>query len=139
MVIPRFVERALAGRPLEIHGDGTQTRCFCHVADTIRALKGLMEADGVSGEIFNVGSQERIRILDLAQRVLDATGSASELSFVPYDEVYGQGIEDMHHRVPSTAKVAAAVGWQPSLDLERILQDVVEHARAFTPAPVTAR
>src|SRR5438132_5727471 len=69
MVIPRFVERALSGRPLEIHGDGTQTRCFCHVADTIRALKGLKET-GASGEIYNIGSQEQIRILDLAERVI---------------------------------------------------------------------
>src|SRR5690348_4741330 len=129
MVIPRFVERGLAGSPLEIHGDGTQTRCFCHVADTIRALKGLMETDGVSGEIFNVGSQERIRILDLAQRVLDATGSSSELVFVPYDEVYGQGIEDMYHRVPSTEKISGTTGWRPTLDLDQILRDVIEHAR----------
>ena len=128
MVIPRFVERALAGSPLEIHGDGTQTRCFCHVADTIRALKGLMEAEGVSGEIFNIGSQERIRILDLAQRVLDATGSSSELAFVPYDEVYGQGIEDMYHRVPSIEKVEGAIGWKPTLGLDRILADVVVSA-----------
>jgi UDP-glucose 4-epimerase len=134
MVIPRFVERALAGEPLEIHGDGTQTRCFCHVADTIRALKGLMEADGVSGEIFNVGSQERIRILDLAQRVLDATGSTSELVFVPYDEVYGQGIEDMYHRVPSTEKIAGATGWRPTLELDQILRDVIGSRGTDQPA-----
>ena len=132
------VERALAGAPLEIHGDGTQTRCFCHVADTIRALKGLMDADGVSGEIFNVGSQERIRILDLAERVLDATGSSSELVFVPYDEVYGQGIEDMYHRVPSTEKIVATIAWRPTLDLERILGDVVEYVRT-APEPAKTR
>src|SRR5690242_9417505 len=112
MVIPRFVSAALAGRPLEIHGDGTQTRCFCHVQDTIRALAGLMEADDVSGQIFNVGSTERITILDLAQRVLDATGSQSELAFVPYGAVYGQGIEDMVHRQPAIEKVRAAIGWE---------------------------
>src|SRR5919206_3524259 len=86
MVIPRFVERALAGHPLEIHGDGTQTRSFCHVLDTIRALKGLVEEPSISGEIFNVGSTDRIKIRDLAERVVAATGSASELSFVPYDD-----------------------------------------------------
>jgi UDP-glucose 4-epimerase len=138
MVIPRFVERALAGAPLEIHGDGTQTRCFCHVADTIRARKGLLEAENVSGEIFNVGSQERIRILDLAQRVLDATGSSSELAFVPYDKVYGQGIEDMYHRVPSTEKIAAKTGWHPTLNLDRILRDVIEHARTGQTAIATS-
>ncbi len=129
MVIPRFVERALAGAPLEIHGDGTQTRCFCHVADTIRALEGLMEDTKTSGEIYNIGSQDRISILDLAEKVRAATGSGSELAFVPYDQVYGQGIEDIFHRVPSIEKVGSAIGWAPTLQLDRILADVIEHAR----------
>jgi UDP-glucose 4-epimerase len=129
MVIPRFVERALAGLPLEVHGDGTQTRSFCHVADTIRALKGLMEEPSSSGEIFNVGSTERIRILDLAGRVLTVTRSPSELAFVPYDDVYGLGIEDTLHREPSIEKIGAAIGWRPTLGLDRILADVIEHAR----------
>jgi UDP-glucose 4-epimerase len=124
MVIPNFVERALAGQPLEVHGDGTQTRCFCHVADTVRALTALMDAP-LSGEIYNVGSQERIRILDLATRVLALTDSRSELAFVPYDEVYGLGIEDMLHRIPSIDRIGEAVGWRPELDLERILADVI--------------
>jgi UDP-glucose 4-epimerase len=128
-VIPRFVDSALAGAPLEIHGDGTQTRSFCHVADTIRALKGLMDEPSTSGEIFNVGSTERIRILDLAERVLAVTGSASELQFVPYDDVYGLGIEDTLHREPSIEKIGAAIGWRPTLGLDRILHDVIEHAR----------
>ena len=132
MVIPRFVERALTGEPLEVHGDGEQTRCFCHVQDTIRALTGLTNESDVSGEIFNVGSSERIRILDLAQRVLALTESDSEITFIPYDEVYGQGIEDMLHRVPATEKVQAAIGWRPQHDLDQILVDVVEHLR---PAP----
>ena len=129
MVIPRFVERALSGRPLEIHGDGTQTRCFCHVMDTVRALKSLMDERSISGEIFNVGSSSGIRILDLAQRVLDMTKSQSELVFVPYDQVYGQGIEDMHHRIPATEKVKAAIGWETTLDLDVILADVIKHMR----------
>ena len=131
MVVPRFVERALAGEPLEVHGDGMQTRCFCHVTDTIRALEGLMGAGSLtSGEIFNVGSTERIRILDLADRVREVTGSSSELVYVPYQEVYGQGIEDMLHRIPSIEKVGRAIGWQPTLGLERILADVVEERQA---------
>jgi UDP-glucose 4-epimerase len=129
MVIPRFVERALSGRPLEIHGDGTQTRCFCHVADTIRGLKGLMEAP-TSGEIYNIGSQEQIRILDLADRVIELTGSRSDVVFVPYGEVYGQGIEDMYHRVPSIDSIRARIGWRPEHDLRRILGDVIEHMPA---------
>src|SRR5207248_5495453 len=88
MVIPRFVSRALAGQALEIHGDGTQTRCFCHVQDTIVALRGLMDTRELSGAVFNVGSTERVRIIELAERVRELTGSRSELSFVPYGEVY---------------------------------------------------
>jgi UDP-glucose 4-epimerase len=130
MVIPRFVSAALAGRPLEIHGDGTQTRCFCHVQDTIRALTGLMEASDVSGEIFNVGSTERVTINELAQRVLEQTGSHSKVVAVPYDEVYGQGIEDMLHREPSIDKNSGAVGWEPTIALDGILADVIRHIRA---------
>jgi UDP-glucose 4-epimerase len=129
MVIPRFVAAALAGRPLEIHGDGTQTRCFCHVRDTIRALQGLMDARSISGEIFNVGSTERVTIQELADRVREITGSQSELSFVPYEEVYGQGIEDMLHRQPSIHKVSEAVGWTPERTLDDILRDVVAFTR----------
>ena len=132
MVIPRFVTSALAGRPIEIFGDGTQTRCFCHVHDTIRALDGLMAARGISGEIFNVGSTERIAIADLAARVLTLTGSSSELVHVPYDEVYGQGIEDMIHRQPAIEKVTAAIGWQPTRTLDEILRDVVRHTRSVS-------
>ena len=128
MVIPRFVAAALAGRPLEIFGDGSQTRCFCHVQDTIRAVSGLM-ASGASGEIYNVGSTERVSIVQLAERILAATGSDSELTFTPYDSVYGQGIEDMLHRQPSIEKVSAAIGWQPTRSLDAILADVIEHVR----------
>ena len=135
MVIPRFVDAALNGLPLEIHGEGTQTRSFCHVSDTVRALTGLMDADGISGEVFNVGSTERIRIIDLANQVRELTGSSSELRFVPYDQVYGLGIEDTLHREPAIDKIAAAVGWRPSFDLDRILTDVIEHARAASAPP----
>jgi UDP-glucose 4-epimerase len=130
MVIPRFVEAALAGRPLEIHGDGTQTRSFCHVTDTIRALKGLMDATSISGDVFNVGSTERVTIHELAERISRLTGSESELSFIPYEEVYRVGIEDTLHREPAIAKISSAIGWRPSLDLSQILQDIVDHARA---------
>ena len=132
-MIPRFVSAALASRQLEIHGDGSQTRCFCHVRDTIRALMGLMDARGISGEIFNVGSTERVTIDELSQRVLALTGSISPIVRVPYDEVYGQGIEDMLHRQPSIERIKAAVGWEPTLSLDEILRDVVDHTRS---APV---
>jgi len=129
MVIPTFVGRAQVGMPLEIHGDGLQTRCFCHVADTVRALKGLMDDPSTSGEIFNVGSANQIGILQLARRVLEMTKSDSEITFVPYEEVYGLGIEDMVHRVPSTEKIARAIGWEATLDLDLILADVIRHSR----------
>jgi len=134
MVIPRFVAAALAGETLEIHGDGTQTRCFCHVQDTIRALSGLMDAD-TAGQIFNVGSTERVTIGELAQRVIALTDSSSGIVYVPYDEVYGQGIEDMLHRQPAIEKVTSAIGWQPTRRLDEILADVVA---AMRPAPDTA-
>jgi nucleoside-diphosphate-sugar epimerase len=128
MVIPRFVSAALAGRPLEIHGDGQQTRCFCHVQDTIRALAGLMDGAATSGEIYNVGSTERVTILELAERIRSLTGSRSALEFVPYTAVYGQGIEDMLHRQPAIEKVTAAIGWQPTRTLDEILADVIDQS-----------
>jgi UDP-glucose 4-epimerase len=130
MVIPRFVSWALAGETIEIHGDGTQTRCFCHVQDTIRALAGLMDARELSGQIYNVGSTERVTIDELAQRVLTLTESTSDVVRIPYDEVYGQGIEDMLHRQPSIAKIDAAIGWGPTRMLDEILADVIAHTRA---------
>lgn len=133
-VVPRFVQRALAGEPLEIHGDGSQTRCFCHVSDVVKALKGLL--DVANGEIYNVGSTERISIADLARRVLEATGSTSELVFVPYEEVYEGGIaEEMFHRAPAIDKISAAIGWQPTIDLDGILDDVIAHTRETQASP----
>ncbi|HEU5264849.1 MAG TPA: NAD-dependent epimerase/dehydratase family protein [Gaiellaceae bacterium] len=128
MVIPTFVQRALADEPLEIHGTGEQTRCFCHVHDTIGALAGLM-ALGASGEIYNVGSEQRISIGDLAHRVLELTGSSSELVHVEYEDVYGIGIEDMLHRSPSIEKVGKAIGWNPRHTLDDILVDVLAFER----------
>jgi UDP-glucose 4-epimerase len=128
MVVPTFVRRALAGEPLEIHGDGTQTRCFCHVQDTIGALAGLMR-QAPAGEIYNVGSQERISIGDLATRVIERTGSSSERTHVAYERVYDQGIEDMLHRIPSIEKIGAAIGWAPTRSLDDILADVIAFER----------
>ncbi len=132
MVVARFVQAAVAGEPLELHGDGTQTRTFCHVQDTIRALQGLMESDATSGEIYNVGSQSSITIAELAQRVLELTRSASTIVPVPYEKVYGTGIDDMLHRMPAIEKIGAAIGWAPTRSLDEILADVIafEQARA---------
>jgi UDP-glucose 4-epimerase len=140
MVVPNFVSNAIAGRPIEIHGDGTQTRCFCHVQDTIRALAALMDARTIRGEIFNVGSTERVTIKELADRVVEKLGSRSTIRYIPYDEVYGQGIEDMLHRAPSIEKIGAAIGWQPTRRLDEILDDVVAYIRSgpVLDEPVTA-
>ncbi|MDQ3777426.1 MAG: NAD-dependent epimerase/dehydratase family protein [Actinomycetota bacterium] len=137
-VIPRFVQNALADAPLEIHGDGSQTRCFCHVEDTVRALVGLMTAPHTAGEIYNVGSTEVVTILELAERVIRATGSTSELVFVPYEEVYGHGIEEMFQRIPSIEKIRAAIGWRPTVDLDGILAAVIAHSSASAAEPVPA-
>jgi len=128
MVIPTFVQRALDGRPLEIHGDGDQTRCFCHVQDTIRALRGMMD-DPVSGEIYNVGATNRISIAALADMVIELTESSSTVTNIPYSEVYEHGIEDMLHRIPSTEKIEAAIGWKPERSLADILADVIAFER----------
>jgi UDP-glucose 4-epimerase len=137
-VIPRFVQAALDGRPLEVHGDGTQTRCFCHVEDVVRALAGLLAEPATNGGVFNVGTTERITIRDLARRVVELTGSSSELVFVPYDEVYGQGIDEMFHRAPAIDRIEHATGWRPSRGLDDILADVIEHTRARPKAPAAA-
>jgi UDP-glucose 4-epimerase len=137
-VIPRFVQAALAGEPLEIHGDGSQTRCFCHVRDVVRGLERLMSAPDTSGKIYNLGSTEVVTILELAERVLRATESSSELVFVPYEQVYGHGVEEMYQRIPAVEKVRAAIGWEPTVHLEGILDDVISHLSGPSPPPETA-
>ena len=134
-VIPRFVQAALAGAPLEIHGDGSQTRCFCHVDDTVRGLLALMAESSAVGQVFNVGSTESVTILELAERILRLTGSSSELVFVPYEEVYGHGVEEMFQRKPAIEKIRAATGWEPTIALDEILEQVVAHVRADSVAP----
>ncbi|MFN2471269.1 MAG: NAD-dependent epimerase/dehydratase family protein [Gaiellaceae bacterium] len=132
-VIPRFVGAALAGEPFEIHGDGTQTRCFCHVSDTVRALVGLAESGETRGEIYNVGSTDPVTINELAESVRQATGSASELLYVPYEQVYGQGIDEMFQRIPAIEKIQASIGWRPTVGLDQILTEVIEYQHGETP------
>jgi UDP-glucose 4-epimerase len=130
MVIPRFVQAAVAGQALEVHGDGSQTRCFCHVLDTVRGLRGLMGEPATSGDLYNVGSQERIAIRDLAERVVERTKSSSEITFVPYEDVFPHGaMEEMFHREPSIEKIGAAIGWAPTRSLDDIIADVIEYER----------
>jgi UDP-glucose 4-epimerase len=129
MVIPSFVRQALAGQHLTVHGDGNQRRCFCHVADIVQALIGLMDRSDSYGEVFNIGSTEEITILELADRVRRAAGSDSEIVLIPYDQAYEQGFEDMQRRVPDISKVGEALGWRPAHTLDEILADVIESQR----------
>jgi UDP-glucose 4-epimerase len=132
MVIPRFVDRGLHNDPIEIYGDGEQTRCFCHVSDTIRALTSLMDdLEHTSGQIYNVGADNRISIIELAEQIEALTGSTALRIHVPFREVYGTGIEDMLHRVPCTDKVREAIGWEPQFTLDEILHDVVASRRVL--------
>jgi UDP-glucose 4-epimerase len=130
MVIPNFVAQALAGRPLTVYGDGTQRRCFCHVADVVRALADLMRREDVYGEVFNIGAEEEIEIRKLAERVVELTGSSSEITLVPYDVAYEEGFEDMLRRLPDTAKIRERIGWQPTKALDEMLADVIDEHRA---------
>jgi UDP-glucose 4-epimerase len=130
MVVPRFVQNALAGRPIRVYGDGKQTRCFLHVKDAVRAMAGLAEQPGAVGHVFNIGSTEEISIAELAQRVKQATGSPSEIVYIPYAQAYEEGFEDMRRRVPDIAKIERWIGWRPSLDLGDILGDVISYLQA---------
>ena len=127
MVIPSFVKQALAGRPITVYGDGKQTRCFGYVGDVVGALIKLMDRPESVGQVFNIGSNEEISILKLAEKVKELTGSDSEIVFVPYDEAYEEGFEDMPRRVPDTAKINQLVGFKPEMSLEGILQSVIDY------------
>jgi UDP-glucose 4-epimerase len=130
MVVPRFVRQALAGEPITVYGDGTQQRCFCDVGDVVVAILGLAEHAEAPGRVYNIGASEEISILELAERVRKLTGSDSPIEMVPYSEAYAPGFEDMQRRVPSTERLHALLGWQPTRALDEILQDVIAWERA---------
>ena len=127
MVVPTFVRQALSGKPITVYGDGSQSRCFTHVHDIVRALAGLMEKEQAFGEVYNLGNNEEISIRDLAKNVREMTDSKSEIVTIPYDEAYEAGFEDMERRVPSIDKINALLGWKPSLNLRKILEDVIQY------------
>jgi len=126
MVIPTFVKQALANRPITVYGDGKQSRCFCYVGDVVGALMKLMDDERSVGQVFNIGSNREISIADLARKVKELTNSESEIVFVPYDEAYEEGFEDMPRRVPDIAKIKKQIGFAPRVDLEGILKSVIE-------------
>ena len=134
MVIPTFVKQALANRPITVYGDGKQSRCFCYVGDVVGALMKLMDDERSVGQVFNIGSNREISIVDLARKVKELTNSESEIVFVPYDEAYEEGFEDMPRRVPDIAKIKKQIGFAPRVDLEGILKSVIEfHSGRQTP------
>ena len=124
MVLPRLVDQALRNAPLTVYGTGQQTRCFCHVSDIVVAILGLVNSTESEGKVFNVGSRSEISIQGLAEKIRDITGSASQIVYVPYDEAYEAGFEDMQRRRPDTGRIQALLGWQPQLSLEDIIGDV---------------
>lgn len=129
MVVPNFIKSALSNKPLNVYGDGTQARCFGHVLDIVEGLAKAIENSECFGQVINFGNNEEISILDLAKRVVEKTGSKSEIRFLTYDEVYGEGFEDMQRRVPSLEKAKRLVGYQPTRTLDNIITDVVEEFR----------
>jgi UDP-glucose 4-epimerase len=127
MVIPTFVKQAIAGRPITVYGDGNQSRCFGYVGDVVGALVKLMDHPDAVGQVFNIGSNSEISIVELAQRVKQITHSDSDVVFVPYDEAYEEGFEDMPRRVPDITKVSELVGFKPAMSLDGILESVVDY------------
>jgi UDP-glucose 4-epimerase len=130
MVLPNFVSNALKNENLQVFGDGQQTRVFCHVSDVVTAIVKLIDADKYWGEVFNIGGEGEISILQLAERVIKVTKSNSKIQHVPYDVVYSKGFEDMARRVPDTTKLRNAIVWQPTMGLDEIISDLAKHLQA---------
>jgi UDP-glucose 4-epimerase len=124
MVLPRFVKSALAGEPLQVYGSGDQIRCFCHVSDAVRALILIMDSTKTIGQVFNVGNNQQVSIMQLAERVIQITNSKSKIIKVAYKEVYPEGFEDMQMRVPDISKIKKVLGWEPEIDLDQIIKDI---------------
>lgn len=129
MVIPSFVQQALMGQDITVYGDGSQTRCFTHVSDVVEALIGIAEHQSAVGEVYNIGGDHEITILELAERIKYLTESASNIVFVPYDEAYEEGFEDMMRRVPNISKIEALIGYKPKIALNALLESIIEYHR----------
>jgi UDP-glucose 4-epimerase len=127
MVVPRFVSAAVSGTALSVYGSGEQIRCFCHVSDAVRALLLVMDSDKAIGEVFNVGNNQQISIMELAKKVIAVTGSTSSIEMVAYEKAYPAGFEDMERRVPDISKIERVLGWKPQIGLEQIIKDIAAH------------
>ena len=124
MVVPRFVSAALANKSLSVYGSGDQIRCFCHVDDAVRALLLVMDSDKAIGQVFNVGNNQQISIMDLAKKVIEITNSSSKIEKIAYEDAYPDGFEDMQRRVPDISKIKQVLGWTPEINLDQIIKDI---------------
>jgi len=124
MVVPRFVQAALKNEPITVYGDGTQSRVFCHVQDAIAAIALMATTDSTIGDVYNVGGTGEVTIKQLAEQVVELTGSTSKITFTPYSDAYPPGFEDIQRRVPDISKVGHAIGWAPTKDLQQIISDI---------------
>jgi UDP-glucose 4-epimerase len=124
MVVPRFVSAAFKNEPLSVFGSGDQIRCFCHVTDAVRGLLLVMDSDKAVGEVFNVGNNQQISIMELAKKVIEITGSNSTIEKIAYEKAYPQGFEDMQRRVPDISKIKQVLGWSPEINLDQIIKDI---------------
>ena len=124
MVVPRFVSAALKNEPLSVYGSGEQIRCFCHVDDAVRALLLVIDSEKAVGEVFNVGNNMQISIMQLAKKVIEITASKSTIEKIPYEKAYPEGFEDMQRRVPDISKIKQALGWTPEINLDQIIKDI---------------
>jgi UDP-glucose 4-epimerase len=124
MVVPRFVNAALKNEPLSVYGSGDQIRCFCHVADAVKGLLLIMDSDKAVGQVFNVGNNSQISIMELAKKVIEITGSKSSIEKIAYENAYPEGFEDMQRRVPDISKIKQVLGWEPKINLDQIIKDI---------------
>jgi UDP-glucose 4-epimerase len=124
MVVPRFVDAALKNQPLVVYGNGDQIRCFCHVDDVVKALLLVIDSDQAVGNVFNVGNNQQISIMELAKKVIEITGSTSSIEKIPYEKAYPKGFEDMQRRVPDISKIKSVLGWTPQIGLDQIIKDI---------------
>ena len=124
MVLPRFVSAALKNEPLSVYGSGDQIRCFCHVSDAVRALLLVMDSEKAIGEVFNVGNNHQISIMELAKKVIEITKSTSIIEKIAYEKAYPEGFEDMQRRVPDISKIKQVLGWTPEINLDQIIKDI---------------
>jgi UDP-glucose 4-epimerase len=133
MVVPRFIRQALGGEPITVYGDGSQRRCFCDVRDVVPAILGLAGHSDAPGRVYNIGGTEEVSIQELAERVVEMTGSDSQITKVPYSEAYAPGFEDMERRVPDTERIHELLGWKSKRGLREILSDVISYERGRIP------